>query len=248
MTVSKPLSCNHVTSFRYLLAEKTFSQVVVFEQRDSVGGLWNYTPLPPIKERLVSGISKEPRPSNAIDVVTANLPQFNTPMYEGLEANLPHKLMQFSDTPFPEGTQLFPTRENVMSYLKAYAADLMPIIKLNHRVLDVKPPGDNGSFEWELKVRDLVQGNDKVESFDAIVVANGHCNRPLLPEVDGLDTWSRMLPGSLQHSVSYKNAKAYQDKVSKKGLKDMTICFASPERLDFPPSSLSLCSYLRWVY
>lgn len=152
-------------------------------------------------------------------------------MYEGLEANLPHTLMQFSDTPFPERTQLFPTRENVMSYLQAYAADLMPNIKLNHQVFDVKPLGDDESSEWEVKVRDLIQGNDKVERFDAIVVANGHCDWPLLPDVEGLDSWSRMLPESLQHSVSYKNAKAYQDKVSK-DLKEMSTYSVSPEGLN----------------
>ncbi|KAL9612706.1 MAG: hypothetical protein Q9167_002697 [Letrouitia subvulpina] len=200
---------------KYLLAEKTFSRIIIFEQRGSVGGVWDFTPPSPTRNGLVNGISTKSPPSKAIDVVTANLPEFNTPMYEGLEANLPHTLMQFSDTPFSEGTQLFPTRENVMSYLQAYATDLMPMIKLNHQVVDVKPLGGDEYSEWEVKVRDLVQSDDKVEIFDAIVVANGHCDWPLLPDVEGLDTWSRMLPESLQHSVSYKNAKAYQDKIQK---------------------------------
>lgn len=146
-------------------------------------------------------------------VVTANLPKLNTPMYEGLESNLPHMLMQFSDTPFPKGTQLFPTRETVQRYLEDYASEIMPLIRFDHRVTEIKPAGD-GDHCWRVTATAMAEGKDLVESFDAVIAANGHCDEPLLPKIDGLDAWARLYPDTLHHSVSYKNPEAFRDKVS----------------------------------
>lgn len=151
---------------------------------------------------------------NAMDVITANLPKLNTPMYEGLESNLPHMLMQYSDTPFPEGTQLFPTRETVLQYLHDYASDIISMIRFDHQVIGVRPTSGDECNGWEVIARATAEREDKVERFDAVIAANGHCDWPLLPVIEGLDAWSREFPESLCHSVSYKNAKAFEDKVS----------------------------------
>jgi len=150
-----------------------------------------------------------------MDVMTANLPKHNTPMYEGLESNLPHMLMQFSDTPFPEGTQLFPTRETVLQYLQDYASDIISMIRFGHQVIDVRSAKGDEHHGWEVTAKATAESENKVERFDAIIVANGHCDWPLLPDIDGLDAWSKEFPESLYHSVSYKNAKAFENKVSK---------------------------------
>lgn len=150
----------------------------------------------------------------AIDVVTANLPTLNTPMYDDLETNLPHMLMQYSDTPFPVGTQLFPSREVVLQYLQNYAKDIMSLIKFNHEVVQIRPKNDWEGHSWEVMVLTSGEKEQQVESFDAVVAANGHCDWPLLPDIEGLEAWSRTFPGSLHHSVSYKNAKSFADKVS----------------------------------
>lgn len=147
--------------------------------------------------------------------MTADLPKLNTPMYEGLESNLPHMLMQFSDTPFPEGTQLFATRETVLQYLQDYASDINSIISFNHHVVDVRPTGSDECHGWEVTTRVAAEREIKVERFDAVIAANGHCDWPLLPNVEGLEAWSKEFPGSLYHSVSYKNAKVFENKVSK---------------------------------
>ena len=149
-----------------------------------------------------------------MDVITANLPKFNTPMYEGLESNLPHMLMQFSDTPFPKGTQLFPTKETVLQYLQDYASDIISMVRFEHQVIDVKPFSGDERHGWEITARATAKGEDMVERFDAVICANGHCDWPLLPQVKGLDVWSREFPESLHHSVSFKNARAFENKVS----------------------------------
>ncbi|KAL9633640.1 MAG: hypothetical protein Q9204_003316 [Flavoplaca sp. TL-2023a] len=120
-------------------------------------------------------------------------------------------LMQYSDVPFPEGTQLFASRENVMDYLENYAQDVKHLIKYRSTVIAVTPRDIMKSHAWELTIRDS-QNETHVESFDAVVAANGHCDWPLLPAIEGLDEWSNAFPNSLHHSVSYKNAQAFVGK------------------------------------
>ena len=185
--------------------------ITIYEQRDSVGGTWNYTPLPSGQESVNTDRNRHWAPDPE-DAVTASLPQLNTPMYDGLESNLPHMLMQFSDTPFPEGTQLFATRETVMQYLYDYANEVLPMIRFQHQVVNVRPTRDDQYHGWEVTTR--AKEGSTVERFDAVIAANGHCDWPLLPEIKGLDTWSKKYPESLYHSVSYKNTKRFENKVS----------------------------------
>ncbi|KAI4114687.1 MAG: hypothetical protein LQ345_004572 [Seirophora villosa] len=193
---------------KYLLEEDFFSNIVIYEQRRNVGGVWNYTPLPsnPPSQR------KSHPTAQPIDIVTRGLPKFNTPMYEELETNLPHMLMQFSDTPFPAGTQLFPSREKVLQYLEEYAEAIAHLIRFDQSVVDVRPRKGEDNRGWEVTTKDLSNGSSAVESFDAVIAANGHCDWPLLPPIQGLDAWGKSYPESLHHSVSYKNAGRFADK------------------------------------
>ena len=138
-------------------------------------------------------------------------------MYDGLESNLPHMLMQFSDTPFPEGTQLFAARETVLQYLHDYANDIIPMVRFEHQVVDVRPTRADTTDEhhgWKVTTESIATGETTIETFDAVVAANGHCEWPLLPEIEGIDAWSKEHPESLYHSVSYKNSKIFKNKVS----------------------------------
>ena len=136
-------------------------------------------------------------------------------MYEGLESNLPHMLMQFSDTPFPSGTQLFAKRETVQEYLEDYAKAIMPIIRFDHQVVEIRPAKGDECHGWEVTTKEIAKGVNNVKMFDAVIAANGHCEKPSLPNITGLDDWSRQFSDSLYHSVSYKNSNAFKNKVSK---------------------------------
>ncbi|KAL8819715.1 MAG: hypothetical protein Q9223_001903 [Gallowayella weberi] len=192
---------------KYLLAENPSMNIVIYEQRNNVGGVWNYTSLSHNRRSAKDGGTID----EAIDAVTANLPNLNTPMYENLETNLPHMLMQFSDAPFPAGTQLFPSREVVLQYLQDYADDIMPLIRFEHEVMDLRPKRDKQMHGWEVTVQDRNRIT-KVEHFDAVAVASGHCDWPLLPDIAGLNAWGKTSPESLHHSVSYRNAEIFADK------------------------------------
>ena len=136
-------------------------------------------------------------------------------MYDGLESNLPHMLMQFSDTPFPVATQLFPSRETVQEYLESYANEIRSLISFHHQVVSVTPIAGGEYHGWDVKVQKTTGAREsKVERFDAVIAANGQCSWPKVPDIEGLDTWAGLYPDSLFHSVSYKNPRAFENKVS----------------------------------
>ena len=214
---------------RYLLAEKKFSNIVIYEQRATIGGAWNYdTPLDSHDLERESGGSNVNGISNgdheaaaaaaAQQAITTDIdPGSTTPMYDGLEANLPHMLMQFSDVPFPENTQLFPSRQCVMDYLAGYAKELRPMLRLNHEVTDIRPAdqgvGHESGGQWLVTTKS--NGNSSTERFDAVVIANGHSYYPALPAIKGLDEWAKQDRDSLMHAVSYRNPEMFRDKANR---------------------------------
>ena len=101
-----------------------------------------------------------------------------------------------------------------MQYLQDYASDLYPMIQFDHHIVDVRPTNGHEGRGWEVTTRVTAEGKTKVEKFDAVIAANGHCDWPLLPNVEGLEAWSEKFPDSLYHSVSYKSAKTFENKVS----------------------------------
>lgn len=82
-------------STKHLLAEGC--HVTVFERKTAAGGVWNTGP----------GAGRWP-----------------TPVYEGLETNVPRTLMTFSDFPWPTSASLFPKSTDVNGYLQSYAEQL----------------------------------------------------------------------------------------------------------------------------
>ena len=102
-----------------------------------------------------------------------------------------------------------------MQYLRDYASEIISMIRFGHQVMDVRLKSGDGCHEWEVTTKAAGERSDRVDSFDAVVAANGHCDWPLLPGIEGLDAWSEQFPDSLYHSVSYKNPKNFKNKVSR---------------------------------
>lgn len=139
---------------------KSEHDLVVFEQQDQLGGLWNYR----------------------------SDPELGT-LYPTLRTNLPRELMAFWDFPFDDKfseptTGDFPGHRDVLNYLTAYAEyqGLISSIKFNTTIKSITPePQSRG---WT-----LITGSNQKASFDAIVVANGHYSQPRLPEIKGSQTF-----------------------------------------------------------
>ncbi|KAL8656755.1 MAG: hypothetical protein Q9226_002569 [Calogaya cf. arnoldii] len=161
-----------IAAAKYLLAENHYSKIKIFEQRASVGGVWNHT------GTRGSKVYEDCRSANRYD------PSFiPSPMYDGLESNIPLSIMQYSDFPFLKDTPLLPDWQTILHYLKEYAKDTEHIISFQQRVLDVRPEPLDGSEKWLLTSLDLVSKAETREVYDAVVVANGRYVVPYVPIV-----------------------------------------------------------------
>lgn len=202
---------------KYLLAQKTFQTVTIFERSANVGGVWNYSTAPPTDWTKDTGAPTQEE-SSKVQRDEDGKPLFPSPMYDQLNTNIPAALMQFSDLPLttPEDRRVFPTRQRVQAYLQEYAADVRDRIRFSTIVLDVRP--DDASTRtprWHLRSRDLLAGDggggaERTETYDAVVVASGHYNEPHVPAVAGLREFVAAHPGVVRHSKQYRTPEPHR--------------------------------------
>jgi cation diffusion facilitator CzcD-associated flavoprotein CzcO len=216
---------------RHFLAEKAFSRIDVFEQRSNVGGVWNYTP-----ETSGDGFSSVPQTDPHIgmekpvwrdfpkDMSGSNVSNtrkeaaFLSPIYEHLETNIPKPLMGFSDIPFADEFQLFPTHNNVQQYLEEYATDVRSLIHFQTQIIDVRLhkvsllEGDTTEELWSVKSLHLLTGEINTNIYGAVVVASGHYSTPFVPDIPGLREWNEKFPVSISHSKYYRTPEAFRNK------------------------------------
>ncbi|KAI9822621.1 MAG: hypothetical protein M1827_000340 [Pycnora praestabilis] len=206
---------------KYLLAERAFDKLDIFDQCADIGGVWIYTPDIDKGPKTVPQINPHAPIDDPVwrDVGTKHgdkemdsEPAFPSPMYDKLETNIPHFLMQYSDKPFPKDTQLFPKRENVTEYLEEYAADFRNLIKFQTQVLDVRLRSVDSRDLWSIRSRQLQSGKQSEEDYDAVVVANGHYNVPYVPDIQGISSWNDRYPDIISHSKFYRRPRDFTDK------------------------------------
>lgn len=207
---------------RCLAAEDYFKVIDIFEQRSSFGGLWNYSPEPstgkidvpqtnpiqPLEEPVWTGHSME---DSNMKEKNGRL-EFSTPMYDGLETNLPHFLMEYSDDQSLRHNQLYPSRDSTLQYLKSYADDVRHFAKLQTQVMEVLRETRNDRDSWRLKYRCLRSGKTDTRTYDAVVVASGHYSTPFLPEIRGIREWNHHYQGAISHSKSFQQPEDFKDK------------------------------------
>ncbi|KAJ9150694.1 Thiol-specific monooxygenase [Pleurostoma richardsiae] len=198
---------------KYLTAEKKFSKIEVFEQRDTVGGIWTYSSLNVVDDNFtVPRTNPTTRPDTAIRVDGHEAAQFVSPVYDFLETNIPNTLMNYSDQRFPEDTSLFPPHPAVKKYLEAYAGELEPILSLSTQVLGIRKVENGEKRQWEVEVLDLKTNATRKSLFDAVMVASGHYNDPFIPDIPGLAEFNKAYPGAISHSKFYRRPAQYKDK------------------------------------
>ncbi|KAF4445561.1 hypothetical protein F53441_10693 [Fusarium austroafricanum] len=199
-----------LASAKYLIAQG-FQDITIFEQQDHVGGIWRYYELAP-------GTCPVPQedpyyPSeNPIRWNSTSVPIFTSPMYENLHANIPKKVMEFSDQAFPEDSKLFPERPMIEEYLIKYAEDVKPYVHFCRRVKRVALKVQDGRDKWEVETQSTVNGDNITTSvFDAVVVANGHYSTPFVPDMKNLKEFNEAYPGVITHSKQYRTPYPFKD-------------------------------------
>ncbi|KAK7966774.1 uncharacterized protein PG986_001051 [Apiospora aurea] len=207
---------------KYLLAQKSFKTVTIFERSADVGGVWNYSTAPPTDWTTDTGSSAlDENGQSSLKEVQRDAngkPLFPSPMYDQLHTNIPASLMQFSDLPLttPDDRRVFPSRQRVQAYLQDYAAEIRDLIRFSTVVLDVRPDDETTRTpRWHVRSRDLAAATDgasadKAEIYDAVVVASGHYNEPHVPAVAGLREFVAAHPGVVRHSKQYRTPEPHR--------------------------------------
>lgn len=154
----------------------------------------------------------------------------DSPVYPGLETNVDAGVMSYSQEPIPtirsqwsidrHGPET-PFRHH--SVIRGYVEDLFTkkghhgLVQYNTTVeRAVKNPKDN---KWALTIRrrELHDGVPSdywwTETFDAVVVASGHYAVPYIPAIPGLEEFSTLYPGSVEHTKHYRGPEKYRGKV-----------------------------------
>ncbi|KAK5999894.1 hypothetical protein QM012_004982 [Aureobasidium pullulans] len=212
---------------KYLLGEKAFERIDIYEQRSRVGGIWDYSPeektpddLPIPSVTPHAGLAKpkwlQSGTRKALGSRIEEESLFLSPLYDRLETNIPRTLMGYSDFDWPQDSQLFPKHETVTQYLEDYAADIKHLIHFNTQVLDINLAGtkENGQDIWSVKtqkVQHKIQEDPVETKYDAVVVANGHFAVPFIPQIKGMKEWAEQYPNAISHSMYYKKPEDYTD-------------------------------------
>ena len=106
------------------------------------------------------------------------------------------KLSEYLDFPMPKEYPDYPSHQQVLAYFESYAHqfELYPYIQFNTKVESIFP-GSNGGW--------VVQTTKGKETFDKVMIANGHHSVPRHPELPG------EFSGSYLHSHSFKNNRSF---------------------------------------
>merc|ERR1711988_1555600 len=196
---------------KYLKAQGSFSQVTVLEQQDEVGGVWNYneeTPGPsPIPQQ-------DPflRPDEPLKQDGSKAPIFPSPMYHKLHANIPGQLMRFSDKAFPKDAWAFPSREYIQDYLLEYAKDVRDLVRFCYQVTHIDLSAKGGHDRWRVQATSTIGDGELDETFDAVVISNGHYATPSGPAISNIKEFSERYPGSIIHSKHFRRPDVSRDK------------------------------------
>jgi cation diffusion facilitator CzcD-associated flavoprotein CzcO len=133
-----------------------------------------------------------------------NAGQPRSGVWPGMRANTSRVLTAFSDLDHAPGTAVFPSQENVLSYLEHYARQqgLIGTLRLGTRVDRLS------RIEGGWLVVSAGEDGTREEVFARAVVASGRYNAPRSPRISGLDGFAG--EGGVTHSFGYRGAAAHR--------------------------------------
>lgn len=140
--------------------------------------------------------------------------------YKDLFTNIPEKFMKFSYTPhenISKGRFLEPliSSNDVKNYLDKIINNynLFKYFRTSSSVEFIEKDEINNI--WKLTIRQKSRFSKieqwYTENFDAIILANGHCNVPFIPKIDNLLEFVKKFPNVLRHSKSFRNVNDFKN-------------------------------------
>ena len=120
----------------------------------------------------------------------------NDVVYQGLQTNLPTVVMQSPDLDFEPGVPSYIDKRALGRYITRYADEfgVAQLAQFGATVTSVTPTADDRG--WEVKW--TCDGATQSANFDAVVVANGHYDKPFVPSLPGEGEW---LAGDASRSI-----------------------------------------------
>lgn len=123
--------------------------------------------------------------------------------YASLHIDTSKERMAYADLPMPQDWPTYLHHTQVLEYFERYAAafDLLPHCTFRTEVIGVRPvPGDDRVSPpvWEVTVRSVDGGPERVERYRSVLVANGHHWCPNAPG------WLDDFTGERFHSHHYR--------------------------------------------
>jgi cation diffusion facilitator CzcD-associated flavoprotein CzcO len=116
--------------------------------------------------------------------------------YDRLKLNTGRQFSHLPGRPYPAGTPLFPTRDDLVDHLERHAHEDGVDILLNTAVARI----DRNHGGWRLTT------SDGDLNASQVVVATGYLHTPVVPQ------WPGTFRGDLMHSSEYRNPTPYKGK------------------------------------
>ncbi|HYO53605.1 flavin-containing monooxygenase [Archangium sp.] len=128
-------------------------------------------------------------------------------VWPNMRANSTRVMTYLSDLPHEAGTLMYPRNQQMLAYLHRYAEKfgLMRHVRLRTPVERIDLGKGNGRYLVSYKPEG---GASRQESFDYVLVASGRFNKPSIPPIPGLESFSG--PGGVTHSFHYKSPEKYR--------------------------------------
>jgi dimethylaniline monooxygenase (N-oxide forming) len=122
-------------------------------------------------------------------------------VWPSMRTNTSRIMTAFSDLPHEPGIPTYPSNQCMAGYLERYAEtfDLTRRIRLNTPVLEVRRDADG---DW------MVKTAAEEERFEQVVVASGRYNKPVIPDVHGLHSFTGS--GGVNHAFAYKHPEQFR--------------------------------------
>ena len=205
-----------ISAIKALKKENAFTTIKAYEKRADFGGLWNYVK-PIISNESIDAapLTDSSKRINAIQ--TINDPSkyvFDSAVYKNLDTNVPKYLMEYNNFPFPENTPLFPTRDIVLEYLKAFAKGYEEYVSFNTEVLNIVY--DKETKKYKVKILEYpFLGKEKAVwdpvEYDSVIIASGNYDAPYIPHKEGLSEWFEKYQNSVIHSKNFDSPEQFKN-------------------------------------
>lgn len=146
--------------------------------------------------------------------------------YHSLRLQLPKDSYEILDWPMPASYPKYPSCDQIVSYLNAYARHFRVVnkIQFNCRVDKLeRRPGGTG---WTLRCHDTKSNEDYEKAYDFVIVCNGLYSMPRMPSFPN----QQQFRGRIVHSSLFKDLELAQD--------SKVVVIGFPNNLKPPPLTI----------